>query len=263
MRGILLSVLAISMSACMVDNTPNDEAEDMSVPPQEEPPMAEEIGPPAGNENRDPIPDGVDLDPGCLSEEDYDYIVRPLWQKTTEDDPIVLTFEPRFTDDDVMLLEYEVHACNAVRLSGGVFFFTLHSELAGEDIGEYPHIDPTGMIIGAGDGLNWLTRFYNFKLWENGEVVSEIEHMHEMTVSDSAGTPHLWDLDYPMEPGETLVFGFSASLRDENRPDRDVYFTLKGGASVKIGEAPSPNPHDRYTAKGKRIEEPQMIRIVH
>ena len=197
------------------------------------------------------------LDPECVYEE-FDYIVRAIWP-TSPSSPVVEINLSSGDLSDVPLLDYDVHACKQVILYGGAFFFKDATPFEGD-----PHAEPRdaeGIIIGeTREGRGWLTRFHDFQLIVNGELVAQLDEMHEMTVSDIAGSPQFRDLEYVMEPGDMLKFGFTASIHPDNPPKSVQRFGLTYSPTVRWLEEREPGPG--YSPWGMQITYPQQIFIV-
>ncbi len=193
------------------------------------------------------------LDPECSDE--IDYVVRSVYPRTPDSVGygVVVKLSDMESVQDVELLEFEISACRYITFDHPSVWIESYGVSVDEE--NQNAADPEGVIL-----PDWSTRFYDFTITEDGEVVYYEEVPHEMTVADTncsaqfhQGSPRA------MVPGETVVFTFSASIRSEFPTSSS--FTV-GEPRLGFSMPPSPNPFDRRVPWGTHITYPQMVLIV-
>lgn len=211
-----------------------------------------------------PVPPQPVLDPECADE--IDYVLRPVYPEARAHlGSIVIDVDLDTPESytDVRLLEFEIHACKGLEIEGLFFWFHLY-DLYPQAENEGDPKDATGMIIGETPDGHWLTRFHDFTVWENGEVVYYTEDAHEMSISDEAASPQFRGPIRHLEPGDAIRFTFTVSVRPDNPPDEPYGFVTGLGhmGGVIFEGPPSPNPLGRFTPQDLDLTHPVPIRII-
>lgn len=191
----------------------------------------------------------LELDPECTLG-DHDYVVRGVWPRTQGDEsPNFLVRGEDIRDVDV--LEYEVHACREIVVTGGSFWLYASNGFRGEEELGDPR-DSSGMIIGE-LANQWVTRFYGFTLTVDGRN-SYSREVEEYTLSDSSGGPQWHDLNYRMKAGEILNFTLSTSVRELYMPAYDKFALDYSPIVADVAGEP---------ASGLELTDVQSIRLIH
>ncbi|HLD20942.1 MAG TPA: hypothetical protein VJB64_02500 [Patescibacteria group bacterium] len=189
------------------------------------------------------------LDPECASG-DYDYVVRSIWPTTPDNAGVNLVLRSNSSLLDIVLVEYEVHACRIFNLTGGAFWFHSMDGFPGDEEEGDPR-DASGVIVGETQYGAWIHRFHDFTLEVDGNVVGTLPEFLEMSVSDTAGSAAWLEMNYPMNPGDVHSFSFSASVRKDNAPTGQAHFSMEYAPTV--AGKPSPNPFGRVSPWGVEI----------